>query len=106
MCLSVPSPAPISIGPSLIPFKPFSLRILSPTAPADRRVQTELRQQYFKFPANVINSQVKHAILWLYLKKSTSRRHNDTDAFIVLYKVVRNDTARNLFRVSSFTAQY
>ena len=64
---------------------------LPPTAPPDRMVLGRHRAQYFKFPANIVNSQVDRAILWLYLKGSRLQP-SDSMGHIHIYQVVRGET--------------
>lgn len=60
------------------------------TAPSEKLVFGNHRVQYFTFPANVVNSRLQHATLWLYLNGSQSNPVN-SDGHIHIYKVVRGE---------------
>ncbi|XP_067124995.1 growth/differentiation factor 8 [Centruroides vittatus] len=59
----------------------------------------DYRYQYFKFSANVINSHVTGAHLWLYIRPTPSSL--DSIAWIVVYQVMRGETSPSLLHVKA-----
>lgn len=71
------------------------------TAPSEKFVFGNHLVQYFTFPANVVNSRLQHATLWLYLNGSQSYPVNSV-GHIHIYKVVRGEPSLSTTTVSNY----
>ncbi|CAG2161864.1 unnamed protein product, partial [Oppiella nova] len=61
--------------------------------PNTLNIPPEVKCQYFKFPSNVLNSHVTKAHLWVFVKPTNHLQ--DTNAWIVIYQIVKPETGND-----------